>query len=199
MPILLCMVFLGYTCGSHSVPTKELKTLSDPLASFFFELLQAHIDKRKSRKSRVRGNGRTLSLSLCPTFLRSCVTLHKRYNSVRVLLSDWLPLRPPPLYLTDDYMDILDAVNKTRRRRFAKHKSHRAQDSVCDSESQWVTDKTSAVDIWGRQVTVPGTIKTSSNTFMELRAGKPGPCRMAAVALMTRTGILNATHHRPTC
>lgn len=89
---------------------------------------------------------------------------HKRYNSPRVLLSERLPLQPPPLYLIDDYVGSSDGANKTglRKKRYAEHKSYRGEYSVCDSESQWVTDKTKAVDIRGRHVTVLGQIKTSA-------------------------------------
>ncbi|XP_019908668.2 neurotrophin-3 isoform X2 [Esox lucius] len=84
----------------------------------------------------------------------------KRFNSPRVLLSERAPLQPPPLYLIDDYVKSSDGVNKTRRKRYAEHKSYRGEYSVCDSESTWVTDKINAVDINGRQVTVLGKIKT---------------------------------------
>ncbi|XP_067110649.1 neurotrophin-3 isoform X1 [Osmerus mordax] len=92
------------------------------------------------------------------------LTQHKRYNSPRVLLSDRLPLQPPPLYLIDDYTGSSDGANNTgvRKKRYAEHKSYRGEYSVCDSESQWVTDKTNAVDIRGRHVTVLGQIKTSA-------------------------------------
>ncbi|XP_076006519.1 neurotrophin-3 [Genypterus blacodes] len=88
---------------------------------------------------------------------------HKRYNSPRVLLSDRPPLQPPPLYLGDDFVsggwDGAAAGNKTRKKRYAEHKSYRGEYSVCDSESQWVTDKTNAVDIRGLPVTVLDKIK----------------------------------------
>ncbi|KAM9845804.1 neurotrophin-3 [Aulostomus maculatus] len=90
---------------------------------------------------------------------------HKRFNSPRVLLSEKPPLQPPPLYLADDFMsgrpDGGVAGNKTRRKRYAEHRSYRGEYSVCDSESQWVTDKTQAVDNRGESVIVLGRIKTS--------------------------------------
>ncbi|NXX59838.1 NTF3 protein, partial [Scopus umbretta] len=71
----------------------------------------------------------------------------RRYNSPRVLLSDNTPLEPPPLYLMEDYIGNSVVVNRTsRRKRYAEHKSHRGEYSVCDSESLWVTDKSSAID-----------------------------------------------------
>lgn len=85
---------------------------------------------------------------------------HKRYNSPRVVLSGRPPLQPPPLYLADDF--VSDGGNKTRRKRYAEHRSYRGEYSVCDSESQWVTDKTQAVDTRGDPVTVLGKIKTSA-------------------------------------
>lgn len=96
---------------------------------------------------------------------------HRRYSSPRVLLSDRAPLQPPPLYVTDDFAGGggggLEggggaAGNKTRKRRYAEHKSYRGEYSVCDSVSDWVTNKTHAVDIQGRTVTVLAEIKTSS-------------------------------------
>ncbi|KAM9402649.1 neurotrophin-3 isoform 2-T2 [Salvelinus alpinus] len=86
----------------------------------------------------------------------------KHYNSPRVLLSERAPLQPPPLYSIDDYVGSSDRTNKTRRKRYAEHKSYRGEYSVCDSQSQWVTDKTNAVDIRGRQVTVLDQIKTGN-------------------------------------
>lgn len=109
---------------------------------------------------------------------------HKRYNSPRVLLSDRPPLQPPPLYLSDDFVsDGLEggtAVNKTRKKRYAEHRSYRGEYSVCDSESQWVTDKTQAVDTRGEPVTVLAKIKTSATQdikqyFYETRCRTPRP------------------------
>ncbi|XP_031721706.1 neurotrophin-3 [Anarrhichthys ocellatus] len=108
---------------------------------------------------------------------------HKRYNSPRVLLSDRPPLQPPPLYLTDDYVSGgLDgaAGNKTRRKRYAEHKSYRGEYSVCDSESQWVTNKTQAVDTGGYPVIVLAKFKISAaqdikQFFYETRCRTPRP------------------------
>ncbi|XP_065807623.1 neurotrophin-3 isoform X1 [Labrus bergylta] len=105
---------------------------------------------------------------------------HKRYNSPRVLLSDRPPLQPPPLYLADDFVDSAAAGNKTRKKRYAEHKSYRGEYSVCDSESQWVTDKTHAMDTRGDPVTVLAKIKTSATQdikqyFYETRCRTPRP------------------------
>ncbi|XP_026182617.1 neurotrophin-3 [Mastacembelus armatus] len=109
---------------------------------------------------------------------------HKRYNSPRVLLSDRPPLQPPPLYLADDFVSSGAeggaAGNKTRKKRYAEHKSYRGEYSVCDSESQWVTDKTQAVDTRGDAVTVLAKIKTSATQdikqyFYETRCRTPRP------------------------
>ncbi|XP_072233460.1 neurotrophin-3 [Leuresthes tenuis] len=109
---------------------------------------------------------------------------HKRYNSPRVLLSDRPPLQPPPLYLADDFVssgpDGVAAGNKTRKKRYAEHKSYRGEYSVCDSESQWVTDKTQAVDTKGDPVIVLAKIKTSATQdikqyFYETRCRTPRP------------------------
>ncbi|CAL8385671.1 unnamed protein product [Boreogadus saida] len=133
---------------------------------------------------------------------------HKRYNSPRVLLSQRPPLQPPPLYLMDDFVGGSDgsgpeaeateaaaaaaaplavaagggssAGNRTRKKRYAEHKSYRGEYSVCDSESEWVTDKSQAVDLRNRPVSVLGQIKTSASAevkqyFYETRcrAAKP--------------------------
>lgn len=105
---------------------------------------------------------------------------HKRYNSPRVLLSDRPPLQPPPLYLADDFVDSGASGNKTRKKRYAEHRSYRGEYSVCDSESQWVTDKTQAVDTKGDSVTVLAKIKTSATQdikqyFYETRCRTPRP------------------------
>lgn len=106
---------------------------------------------------------------------------HKRYNSPRVLLSDRPPLQPPPLYLADDFVSGGEVTgNKTRKKRYAEHRSYRGEYSVCDSESQWVTDKTQAVDTRGDPVTVLAKIKTSATQdikqyFYETRCRTPRP------------------------
>lgn len=82
---------------------------------------------------------------------------HRRYSSSRVLLSEHPPLHPPPLYPSDDFvsgvMDRSPASNKTRKKRQA-HKSYSAEFSVCDSKSEWVWNKTKAVNMRGEPVTV---------------------------------------------
>ncbi|KAM9327423.1 neurotrophin-3 [Pholidichthys leucotaenia] len=114
----------------------------------------------------------------------------KRYNSLRVLLSDRPPLQPPPLYLMDDFVsgspDGAPAVNKTRKKRYSEHKSYRGEYSVCDSESRWVEDRTQAVDIRGNTVTVLAKYRTNGmqdikQYFYETRCRAPisikGGCR----------------------
>lgn len=117
---------------------------------------------------------------------------HKRYNSPRVLLSDRPPLQPPPLYLVDDFVSGAPeggAVgNKTRKKRYAEHRSYRGEYSVCDSESKWVTDKTQAVDTRGDFVTILAKIKTTATQdikqyFYETR------CRDSGNSKVTCRGI----------
>ncbi|XP_058481330.1 neurotrophin-3 [Solea solea] len=109
---------------------------------------------------------------------------HKRYNSPRVLLSDRPPLQPPPLYPADDFVSSGPeggpVGNKTRKKRYAEHRSYRGEYSVCDSESQWVTDKSQAVDTGGNAVTVLAKIDTTSTReikqfFYETRCRTPRP------------------------
>lgn len=110
----------------------------------------------------------------------------RRYNSPRVLLSNRPPLQPPPLYLADDFVSggqdggTAATANKTRKKRYAEHRSYRGEYSVCDSESQWVTDKTQAVDTRGDIVTVLAKFKTSATQdikqfFYETRCRTPRP------------------------
>ncbi|XP_041832923.1 neurotrophin-3 [Melanotaenia boesemani] len=111
---------------------------------------------------------------------------YKRYSSPRVLLSDRPPLQPPPLYLADDFVssgaDGGAAGNKTRKKRYAEHKSYRGEYSVCDSESRWVTGKTQAVDIKSRSVTVVPKFKGPAmqdlkQYFYETRCRTPRPAK----------------------
>nr|XP_054595466.1 neurotrophin-3 [Nothobranchius furzeri] len=107
----------------------------------------------------------------------------KQYSSPRVLLSDRPPLQPPPLYSADDFVsggpDRGAMGNRTRRKRNTGHRSYRGEYSVCDSESQWVTDKDHAVDTKGEPVIVLAKIKTSATQdvrqfFYETRCRTPG-------------------------
>ncbi|KAJ8245425.1 hypothetical protein GJAV_G00270590 [Gymnothorax javanicus] len=92
----------------------------------------------------------------------------KRYSSPRVLLSERPPLEPPPLYLKDEFAGLASEGNRTKRtRRHTQHRSYRSEYSVCDSESQWVYNKTTAVDSRQRQVTVLGSFKDGRG--MEVR------------------------------
>ncbi|KAM4615358.1 neurotrophin-3 [Polymixia lowei] len=142
-------------------PQETLPPLGSPVAALPLEE-QGDVEQRVAGRS---GGG---AVYQPVTMLNSdLLRQHKRYNSPRVLLSDRPPLQPPPLYLMDDYVggggpEGGATGNKTRKKRYAEHKSYRGEYSVCDSESQWVTDKTQAMDIRGRPVTVLGQIKTTA-------------------------------------
>uniref|UniRef100_UPI003AAA8FF7 neurotrophin-3 n=1 Tax=Centroberyx gerrardi TaxID=166262 RepID=UPI003AAA8FF7 len=127
--------------------------------------LGANLPLEEQGDAEQRGTGRADAAVYQPVTLLNSDLLrqNKRYNSPRVLLSDRPPLQPPPLYLMDDFVgpDGGAAGNKTRKKRYAEHKSYRGEYSVCDSESQWVTDKTQAMDIRGQAVTVMAKIKTT--------------------------------------
>ncbi|XP_034081923.1 neurotrophin-3 [Gymnodraco acuticeps] len=192
--------------GQH----QEQQPNPDPLNSLIIQLLQADLTRGRTRgnESQQGGSRDSLSPHLSANFpseeqgdverwggrsggssddvvLNSnLLRQHKRYNSPRVLLSDRPPLQPPPLYPSDDYvsggLDGGAAGNKTRKKRYAEHKSYRGEYSVCDSESQWVTDKTNAVDTEGQAVTVLAKIKTSATQnikqyFFETRCRNPRP------------------------
>ncbi|KAM6895639.1 neurotrophin-3 [Xenentodon cancila] len=111
----------------------------------------------------------------------------KRYNSPRVLLSDRPPLQPPPLYPTDDFVsggpELGAAGNKTRKKRYAEHRSYRGVYSVCDSMSSWVTDRTQAVDRTGNTVTVLARFNVSPSQdikqfFYETRCLTPSSSKV---------------------
>ncbi|CAL9683058.1 unnamed protein product [Knipowitschia caucasica] len=108
---------------------------------------------------------------------------HKRYHSPRVLLSDRLPLQPPPLYISDDFASgTSEGGNRTRKKRYAEHRSYRGEYSVCDSQSRWVTDRTEAVDDRGSLVTVLAKIRTNAREdikqyFYETRCQSPRPSK----------------------
>ncbi|KAK7913583.1 hypothetical protein WMY93_013794 [Mugilogobius chulae] len=108
---------------------------------------------------------------------------HKRYHSPRVLLSDRAPLQPPPLYLSDDFASgTSEGGNRTRKKRYAEHRSYRGEYSVCDSQSRWVTDLTEAVDDRGSRVTVLAKIRTNAREdikqyFYETRCQSPRPSK----------------------
>ncbi|XP_059182094.1 neurotrophin-3 isoform X2 [Centropristis striata] len=209
MSILLYVMVLVYLYGiqatnmDSSRQGQQQQPSPDPLNSLIIQLLQADLTRGKTRanqsqqgKSREADPQDTLPPLLTANFpveeqgdqvmlLNSdLLRQHKRYNSPRVLLSDRPPLQPPPLYLADDYvsggLDGGASGNKTRKKRYAEHRSYRGEYSVCDSESQWVTDKTQAVDTRGDPVTVLGKIKTSATQdikqyFYETRCRTPRP------------------------
>ncbi|XP_047431783.1 neurotrophin-3 [Mugil cephalus] len=158
----------------------ELQDTLPPLLSANFPLEEHRDGEQWGAGGRSDGAADQQVMLLNSDLLRQ----HKRYNSPRVMLSDRPPLQPPPLYLADDFvssgLDRGPAGNKTRKKRYAEHKSYRGEYSVCDSESQWVTNKTHAVDTRGDPVTVLAKIKTSAmqdikQYFYETRCRTPRP------------------------
>ncbi|ELK10374.1 Neurotrophin-3 [Pteropus alecto] len=184
MSILFYVIFLAYLRGIQGNNMDQRSLPEDSLNSLIIKLIQADILKNKLSKQMVdvkENYQRTLPKAEAPQepeqgepakseFQPMIATdtellrQQRRYNSPRVLLSDSTPLEPPPLYLMEDYVGNPVVANRTsRRKRYAEHKSHRGEYSVCDSESLWVTDKSSAIDIRGHQVTVLGEIKTGNS------------------------------------
>ncbi|KAM5263395.1 neurotrophin-3 [Ctenodactylus gundi] len=207
MSIFLYVVFLAYLRGIQGSGGMDRgRVPEDSLNSLIIKLIQADLLKSKvskqaadvqergpsplprtvpgepARGAEPAGPGFPAGAAPGAELLRQ----QGRLGSPRVLLSGRAPLRPPPLYLAEDYVGHAAAANRTsppprRRRRYAEHKSHRGEYSVCDSESLWVTDKSSAIDIRGHQVTVLGEIKTGSSPvkqyFYETRCKEARPAR----------------------
>lgn len=178
----------GKTRGNQSHQGKSRDTEPQhtlpPLLSANFPLEEQPDAEQWAMEGRSGGNSNDMGDQQVMLLNSDLLRQHKRYNSPRVLLSDRPPLQPPPLYLADDFVSSgLEggmAANKTRKKRYAEHRSYRGEYSVCDSESQWVTDKTQAVDTRGEPVTVLAKIKTSPTQdikqyFYETRCRTPRP------------------------
>ncbi|CAH2276186.1 neurotrophin-3 isoform X1 [Pelobates cultripes] len=203
MSILFCLMFLPYLCGIHATSMDKRNLPENSMNSLFIKLMQKdliknkisnQVDTKESQQSTIPKAEIFLDLDVVDNVksdFQPIISLEaelikqqkqRRYNSPRVLLSDSLPLEPPPLYLMDDYVGHTAVVNRTsRRKRFAEHKGHRGEYSVCDSESLWVTDKSNAIDIRGHQVTVLGEIKTGNSLvkqyFYETRCKEARPVK----------------------
>ncbi|XP_012879132.1 PREDICTED: neurotrophin-3 isoform X2 [Dipodomys ordii] len=199
MSVLLYVIFLAYLRGTQGESSARRDAPQDSLSSLIIKLLQADLLKNKLSKQMVDvtqsyqsvlpdgdtpGGPDTPRSEFQPVMSTDTELLgqHRRFGSPRVLLSDSTPLEPPPLYLMEDFVGNPTPTNRTsRRRRYAEHRSHRGEYSVCDSESLWVTDKSSAIDIRGHQVTVLGEIKTGNSPvkqyFYETRCKEARPVK----------------------
>lgn len=184
MSILLYVMFLAYLYGISASTMDKQRPTQDPINTLIIKLLQADISRSRQKqdegaldalpsntlntpavtdyKEKVSSTAYQPVTDISSELLRQ----HKRYNSPRVLLSERPPLQPPPLYLTNDFVSNQEG-NKTRQKRYAEHKSYRAEFSVCDSKSDWVTDMTTAMDIEGRQVTVLRSINAGRTNIKQ--------------------------------
>ncbi|XP_063165302.1 neurotrophin-3 [Candoia aspera] len=192
MSILFYVIFLAFLCGIQSTSMDQGILTEDSMNSFIRTLIQAGIWKNKLPKQTARtkdgmqttvkrteaeadamaSKGFQPIVSVDAELLRQ----QRRFSSPRVLLSENAPLEPPPLYLTEEPL----VQNRTSRRK-REGKRHRGEYSVCDSESRWVTDKSSAVDIRGHQVTVLGEIRMGPSPvkqyFYETRCKQAKPAK----------------------
>ncbi|XP_033004245.1 neurotrophin-3 isoform X1 [Lacerta agilis] len=203
MSILFYVIFLAYLRGIQSTNMDQRSLPEDSINSLIIKLIQADILRNKISKQITdikdsvqdtmkktetdepdMDSNESVKLDFQPVISMDTELLkhQKRYSSPRVLLSDNTPLEPPPLYITEDYIGSSVAANQTsRQKRFAENKSHRGEYSVCDSESRWVTDKSSAIDIRGHQVTVLGEIRTGPSPvkqyFYETKCKQAKPAK----------------------
>ncbi|KGL84550.1 Neurotrophin-3 [Tinamus guttatus] len=202
MSILFYAIFLAYLRGIQSSNMDQRNLPEDSINSLIIKLIQADILKNKLSKQMTvdikENHHNTMQKADAQDIDRvenvksdfqpvvpvdtDLLRQQRRYNSPRVLLSHNTPLEPPPLYLMEDYIGSSVVMNRTSRsKRYAEHKSHRGEYSVCDSESLWVTDKSSAIDIRGHQVTVLGEIKTGNSPvkqyFYETRCKEAKPVK----------------------
>ncbi|TRZ02489.1 hypothetical protein DNTS_013600 [Danionella cerebrum] len=178
MSILLYVMFLAYLYGISASSMDKQRPTQDPINGLIIKLLQAEISQQKQDKAFTSSSFNTSASSadykekshsglrqpfrdISPAFLRQ----YKRYNSPRVLLSDRPPLKPPPLYLMDDFVSSQDS-NRTRQKRYAEHKSYRGEFSVCESQSKWV-EKTEAVDVTAKKVTVLKYYNTKFKSYSQ--------------------------------
>ncbi|KAM3832524.1 neurotrophin-3 isoform 2-T2 [Vipera latastei] len=198
MSIFFSVTFLAFLCGIQSTSMDQGSLSEDSMNSFLRTLIQAGIWKNKVPKQTARTKdgvpttgreteaeaevttSQDIRLGFRPVVSVEAELLRqqRRFSSPRVLLSENTPLEPPPLYLMEEPM----VLNRTsRRKRHTEGKTHRGEYSVCDSESRWVTDKTSAVDIRGHQVTVLGEIRMGPSPvkqyFYETRCKQAKPAR----------------------
>ncbi|XP_060699176.1 neurotrophin-3-like [Hemiscyllium ocellatum] len=203
MSVLFYGMLLTYLGGIQATTMDKRGSSEESVSSLIIKILQADILKGRLSKqseelkgkyqdSKQKGDTRRDTDSMGNTIsdFQPIVSVNdellrqkKRYHSPRVLLSDRPPLQPPPLYLIEDFAESPEVDNRTaRRKRYAERRGgHRGEYSVCDSESRWVTDKTAAIDIRGKQVTVLGEIKTGNSAikqyFYETRCREAKPVK----------------------
>ncbi|XP_070610790.1 neurotrophin-3 isoform X2 [Erythrolamprus reginae] len=199
MSILFSVTFLAvFLCGIQSTSMDRGSLSEESMNSFLKTLIQAGIWKNKIPKQtdrtkdgvpttawKTEAEPESTASQGIPLGFQPVVSLdtellrqQRRFSSPRVLLSENTPLEPPPLYLMEEPV----VLNRTsRRKRYAEGKTHRGEYSVCDSESRWVTDKTSAVDIRGHQVMVLGEIRMGPSPvkqyFYETRCKQAKPAK----------------------
>lgn len=94
------------------------------------------------------------------------------FYSPRVVLAPRPPGDPPLLFIMEESLGQSAVANRTARARRQSgpagvDPSRRGDLSVCDSSSQWVTDRRVAVDVLGKVVTILTDVPTSTGPLKQ--------------------------------
>ncbi|XP_051898873.1 neurotrophin-4-like [Pristis pectinata] len=90
--------------------------------------------------------------------------------SPRVILATRPPGDPPLLFIMEESLSQTEMANRTsrvKRQSASVDPSRRGDLSVCDSSSEWVTDRRVAVDVLGKTVTILTDVPTSTGPLKQ--------------------------------